>query len=1814
MEAAFIQSYAAKTNHVDFTDYLTTSHEHCIKGAENCHFKAEYAYAVNVYDMSLKDITQMFVNHALIVFDLWMFLPTSLVDHHYTCENDLYRVQHCKDGKSYFHLNDNSDMYIHNTENWRSFVKTVAIKCRDFGINIEHKQQLGTFTHIRFTRTTCIDGEKMRCFMIKDKVDVCAVPDMQIYFATGCTKDYFRQAYLVPVKYVQRLMGWSAGVTDTQWNYNTFATFASSISSDVKFTSGNKTIMVHEGFEPIFDEFETIKQSLFIIASISRFKRTKFIKIAYEKIKSSYCDTIFGEFFERLKQIINEFIYDLPIFRHDIDGQEKLLPEQYKHIFDVYIKYPKDQLFDDVVTYNYFDNFTWRKRRIIKDFKGYLNRDFVTVKNIPDIYTIYDQKFNIDKQCGNIIYNPFGDGKCGLYCLMQFKKEKIDACIGEKYTVDGKVFTIEETWHSDFDLAYIANKNKISLAIHQVGALIGLIGKPPYNAINVHNMHWTVVKCDCFNTIEEDSYIGLYEDLKIDDAHLYINQTDAMLTEKSGSSKAFANRFKNYSKKIKTPVDGTHFLKHQNVHLAVVCPRFKQANEYDLVQATLHNIIGKIAAYSDQHEIKVYLPIIGNGLFRNDLCCFKTVLKNYNFLYTLCFPTQKSYNDYHKTLECKHGGFDLILPEGKFNVKKGFVDDSVEYGALSPQYSKEHLRGKFDDIVDYCEEMNFFNEKVQNVYDLSFAPGYFAKQFAENDYDLFTDDCEYHSYYYKGKGDTKPMEGMKYELAYKDLYQLAQVVDIAPNSLIIYDNYLGMESVANVLKFLSDGCVLITKLNARCDKFSDVNNTICNAGCVYSSFLNEFTPPKSFEMFLAIRHNHDADYEPIVKEQVDLSNELLKLKIRKENAVEFCECDVESIHRPNAIVKFNLTEHAMTETIKSVIDGILLFDKDFDVKLLDNNDYKKFEEPLSINCTDGVAGSRKTTGYVRGTCKNCCTIIAPFRAVIDGVNAMNNLGVTYIKYIYDIVTSKRRGTNTIIIDEMFACSGAYIQLVKNILPNSKIFGVGDSKQIDYRDYANTNENYEIERTSEYIVESYRTPQVVSEMLTNYIPGYKSNNPIRGKYEHIEDLDKILLGDDDNKELILCFTQEVKEELLKKAPQKIKVINTVNAVQGITAPYVRVYLGDLNALRTDKVRYIYTAVSRCTTKLVTYGSGNLQQQFFEILGTEMERILEAFDQPAVTLAVMEKDAPKEIKHSHVVTPQTQTAHLSGVEDIIKRIYVPTNDNRSNIIGYKHNVIPPINSKGRLLASSAYFKMINDDVSGKRISTANFCQYQANKNKKQKVETVINRYMKEGKSIPKDVLYKYIEGFSKFMKKGWQENIRKEVLKDDLFKYTADYLMKLQTKYSDCKDFKAFLSQPVSDDTGAGNLVWLDAILLAQEYTDAFTKDNFLHNFYVSEGLIPFIKDFKKNTLDLIKYIHQSEVNKIKDLQKAWQDSYHSLVQFHLKTQCKEIREPGFDVKYKAGQGVSAWSKLLNVLFSTFTRCFSDKVNKYVLDCVQLSYGKSDTLLQEFFKQQAFVLNSPNFTKMMADFTEFDSSQEEKGIMSSVIILKSLGFKTKMMDFYMNMRSKWTLYSNTESGGDRYLLKVAGEFMQHSGQPFTLDGNTMFNMSAIGMCYVFDDLAFAAFKGDDSAIAAGRIRKSTTNEKAYIDLCGYKIKAISANIIEYIANIITPDGNFFPDVLRRINRAICKIHKNDVDWEETRIAVTDSLDVMEDDEQFYHGCKIAEKFYAQFNISVTADEIAYLCYYLYTLKEKENLEDIKSKKFFFMDFSDTEKTSY
>jgi hypothetical protein len=256
---------------------------------------------------------------------------------------------------------------------------------------------------------------------------------------------------------------------------------------------------------------------------------------------------------------------------------------------------------------------------------------------------------------------------------------------------------------------------------------------------------------------------------------------------------------------------------------------------------------------------------------------------------------------------------------------------------------------------------------------------------------------------------------------------------------------------------------------------------------------------------------------------------------------------------------------------------------------------------------------------------------------------------------------------------------------------------------------------------------------------------------------------------------------------------------------------------------------------------------------------------------------------------------------------------------------------------------------------------------------------------------------------------------------------------------------------------------------------------------------------------------------------------------------------------------------------------------------------------FFKGRA-CLNDPNYTNFSSDFSEFDTAQEERGIWASIIVLKALGFNDKMMDFYYHMRSHWTLY---ERGTDANKLpttaRLDGVWMQHSGQPFTLDGNTMFNMSSIGACYDFKDLQFAAFKGDDCFCNARSITENRINSDSLRALFGFKIKVDNKPIAEYIANIITPSGDFFPDVIRRCSRVLSKIYTNKTDWEEVRISLADSLDVIDSDSDLTYGCTIASLFYQQYNLSISEDNVRTMLDFLYQLTKLKSIDDIPQNVF-------------
>jgi hypothetical protein len=1804
-ESAFTQLNIEHDKY-DMTSYLSKSHEHCTKGAQNCYYKAQYAYAVNVYDINMIDIASIFENHSLIVLDIWIFLPLSLIKEHYIQDSDIYKVKHLENGKSYFHLNDNSNCYVHETKNWLSYLTTTKIQCNNYSIAVEHKQQLGSFTQIRFTRSQYTNGYIYRCLQIENTIDTILLPDVIYYInIRDATSDYFIKSYNIPIAYFRRLTAWATAVVDTQFNYNSFATYAASIATDIKFTSGNKTIMIHEGFSPRYDDFERIKQSAFIIIAIDRYKRTKNIQKSFKKISKSYSEGIVSKLMEAFKQRVNQIFQDL---KYDLlfDDSDNFLKSKYHHIFDLHVIYPSDLFVSGVVESDTFTNDEWRKeypnRYLLNTNKPYMMSedqvDLIKKENTPIIKQETHHTFILDdfyhpavnnNMCHITTFNPKGDGKCGVHALAHLYKDTtlLNKYTGRKYKFGGKEYIIPDAWHADYDLAFIAHCEGKSLTIHQNGTCIGYVGSKDINfAINVCRQHWTVVQCNCN---DYHHYIGDYSKLPVIEYHAYVNCANSYLTDGKGQANSFNKLFPGYRKNIKLPIKRYAELNYVQNTFLCLCVAHDNSKKLDVIAThKAYDEIFNSMKHLSADAQNIYMPLLGTGLYKCEMGCFKSALKKSNLRVILCFIDEKQKKDYDMCKECAHAGYEKILDENiSYKVINDKIDDEINYVTLPQSTPRLHTGDKYTEIVEYLIEKGI---QYKRIHDLSFAPGYFYQR-----YILSGDQRDYIKAMFKGSYASKPLPNLKPDYCYNNIRKyisdLDMDKDINQQCLFIFDYHVDKIDNSNILNLVCNGNTLITKINAESINIDTFYNTCKNASLNVEAINLNASPLASFELYFIITEMLKDNLENIEMKKSSVVNNMF---LHKKNITDSMKCttacNANFLDKMNCDVTFKSDKRTASLAIKEIEECIKLFDKDF---ILPNIEFEYDEATISV--TNGVAGSRKTAEVLRSTCAACCFVITPYRSNYE--DAINNKAYasTFMKCIYNFLKGNIRKTKYVVIDEIFSLPSYYIILIKQLMPDAYIVGIGDMNQIDNRNYAGTAQDYSIKWRGEYITTTHRFPKSVCDILKKAIPGINTTSKVDMNIEIKEELPTDL-GDG----TLLCFTQAIKDEFKKKFPSSS--INTVNAAQSSTIPFVHLYLGDLYNIKMDKARYLYTALSRVTTKLVMYGNSDQINEIYTILDSPIERILTMHNITPIQTVEIESVESNDKKHTTIDYLQNQHATLEGVEQILKKIYINGNENYNNIIGYKSDVLPPMEN-GKLKFSDAYVQNNDTVINGKRISKMRFMQYHANSNKRQKLETGISRYMKQGKNLPNKLINKYIDGLNKFMKPEWINNMRAEVVRMNKFKYVTNYLKKLQTKYKGTKDYVDLFQ----DKTYAteGNTIWLDAVTADDELVDVTV---FGKNKYIFPGgdpkLLVDIGKLKACTIKLIKYFTEAKMNKIKDLEIEWTDSYHNLVQFHLKTQVKEIRDPNFDQAYKAGQGVSAWSKLLNVLFSAFTRMYSELITKYVSDNVQLSYGKSDCNLQEFFIPYKKYLNDPNYKKMMADFTEFDSSQEEKGILSSAVAFKNLGFDEKIIDFYVKMRKEWTLYNVADSGGMHYSFKLQGEWMQHSGQPMTLDGNTLFNMSAIGLCYNFKDLVMAAFKGDDSFIITKEVEESKIGVHTLVETCQYKIKVFIKAIGEYIANIITPDGNFFPDVLRRTCRAINRIHKDDVDWEETKVAITDALDVIYNPEEFEIGAKVASRFYAQFGINVSVNEIKYLIYYLSYIAKIQKLDDVDSNQYRFL----------
>nr|WAY16371.1 nonstructural polyprotein [Hepelivirales sp.] len=344
-------------------------------------------------------------------------------------------------------------------------------------------------------------------------------------------------------------------------------------------------------------------------------------------------------------------------------------------------------------------------------------------------------------------------------------------------------------------------------------------------------------------------------------------------------------------------------------------------------------------------------------------------------------------------------------------------------------------------------------------------------------------------------------------------------------------------------------------------------------------------------------------------------------------------------------------------------------------------------------------------------------------------------------------------------------------------------------------------------------------------------------------------------------------------------------------------------------------------------------------------------------------------------------------------------------------------------------------------------------------------------------------------------------------------------------------------------------------------------------------------------------NESNPNKYKDLENNFNTefNYHRQINFFMKNQPKEIRKDGFDIKNKHGQGVSAWSKMVNVILSGYVRYFSAIVPRILRDNVHLAYGYSDKDISALFSKYSREIGDRRYHKFCNDFGEFDASQEQKGLHVLIAFYEMGWFSLPAYKLMFTQRQSWKMSLIVDNQTITSHSFLTGNFMQASGQPDTLGSNTYYDMAAVGMCIDIDFVA-AFFKGDDSYIIARRWKYAVFKGRKVVDIMGYQFKIDTPEIGEFIANIVTPIG-FVPDYLRRVSRVVSKIYETNSDWNEIRLSTADALSVVQQN-NLHLSFKYAELFYQQPSVGlcISAEEIETLHWFLLKVVKDETAPEL------------------
>jgi hypothetical protein len=280
---------------------------------------------------------------------------------------------------------------------------------------------------------------------------------------------------------------------------------------------------------------------------------------------------------------------------------------------------------------------------------------------------------------------------------------------------------------------------------------------------------------------------------------------------------------------------------------------------------------------------------------------------------------------------------------------------------------------------------------------------------------------------------------------------------------------------------------------------------------------------------------------------------------------------------------------------------------------------------------------------------------------------------------------------------------------------------------------------------------------------------------------------------------------------------------------------------------------------------------------------------------------------------------------------------------------------------------------------------------------------------------------------------------------------------------------------------------------------------------------------------------------------WRDRYVNLVKMFLKDQQKPMLGDDPLEKDKAGQGISAWQKDLNLLMAPWTRLLEQVMTKQSLGRVKVMSGMSDLEVMAVLESES----TPGERYIDNDWSQFDSCQNNLGRVILRKALQKVGCPDVLLSCFMDQLEKRKVCFPA--------LSLTVQDKKDSGAPHTLIDNCLFNLA---ICLdIMEEFNYLYIKGDDSAARGPFVRFNKEKMDYYIQNCGYKFKPAATG--SFVSFLLTEKGVAY-DLPRLAAKVTSRCYTNQEDYEKYQIAVAGTLKPLNVDSAT-HMCRLNSVFY-------------------------------------------------